>query len=69
MCLPVCQSVGTPAAEQLDVQSQNLVQGLTLMTYASWPASWRSSLVKVKGQGHLVKSSGIYIGGKLDGLP
>ncbi len=28
----VCQCVGTLTAERIDVRSQNLVQGLTLMT-------------------------------------
>ena len=32
VCLYVCQCVGTLVAEQTDVLSQNLVQGLSLMT-------------------------------------
>ncbi len=48
MFLSVCPCVSALTAEPIDVRSQNLVQGLTLMTS-------RTSLnVKVKGEGHPV---------------
>ncbi len=46
VCVCVCLCVGT--TERIDVQSQNFVQRLTLMT------SRGSLMVKVKGQGHPV---------------
>ena len=49
VCVSVCQCVGTLTAERFEVHSQNLAQGLTLMT------SRGSLMVKVKGQGHPVE--------------
>ncbi len=51
VCVCVCASVSALMAEPFDIWSQNLVQGLTLMT------SRMSLLVKVKGQGHEVKKT------------
>ena len=49
LCVCVCQLVSTLTAERIDLRSRNLAQGLTLIK------SWRSLMVKVKGQGHQVK--------------
>ena len=44
VCLSVCPCVNTLSVEPIDILSQNLVQGLTLMI------SWKSLMVKVVGK-------------------